>query len=70
MNNVIRKFLWKKINDLSLWSRDPEKSKQKAAVYFNHDHTHTSYQGALMNARSVARGLKASASPLAAYLRK
>ena len=65
VHNISADFLDKKFA-----SSNPEKSKQKAAVYFNHDHTHTSYQGALMNARSVARGLKASASPLAAYLRK
>ena len=65
VHNISADFLDKKFA-----GKDPEKCKQKAAVYFNHDHTHTSYQGALMNARSVARGLKASASPLAAYLRK
>ena len=65
VHNISADFLDKKFA-----GKDPEKCKQKAAVYFNHDHTHTSYQGALMNARSVARGLKASASPLAAYLKK
>ena len=65
IHNISADFLDKKFA-----SRDPEKSKQKAAVYFNHDHTHTSYQGALMNARSLAKGLKAQKSPLADYLRK
>ena len=65
VHNISADFLDKKFA-----SSNPEKSKQKAAVYFNHDHTHTSYQGALMNARSVARGLKAQKSPLADYLRK
>jgi lysophospholipase L1-like esterase len=65
IHNISADFLDKKFA-----SRDPEKSKQKAAVYFNHDHTHTSYQGALMNAKSLAKGLKAQKSPLADYLRK
>ena len=65
IHNISADFLDKK-----LASRDPEKSKQKAAVYFNHDHTHTSYQGALMNAKSLVKGLKAQKSPLADYLRK
>lgn len=65
VHNISADFLDKKFA-----GKDPEKSKQKAAVYFNHDHTHTSYQGALMNAKSLARGLKAQKSPLADYLRK
>ena len=65
IHNISADFLDKKFA-----SRDPEKSKQKAAVYFNHDHTHTSYQGALMNAKSLVKGLKAQKSPLADYLRK
>ena len=47
VHNISADFLDKKFA-----GKDPEKCKQKAAVYFNHDHTHTSYQGALMNARS------------------
>ena len=65
VHNISADFLDKKFA-----SSNPEKSKQKAAVYFNHDHTHTSYQGALMNAKSLAKGLKAQKSPLADYLRK
>ena len=65
IHNISADFLDKKFA-----SKDPEKCKQKAAVYFNHDHTHTSYQGALMNAKSLAKGLKAQKSPLADYLRK
>lgn len=47
-----------------------DKHKAKAAKYFNHDHTHTSKLGAQMNARSVAKGLRAINSPLADYLKK
>ena len=47
-----------------------DKHKAKAAKYFNHDHTHTSKLGAQMNARSVAKGLRAINSPLANYLKK
>jgi 3-dehydroquinate dehydratase len=65
VHNISADFLDKKFA-----SSNPEKSKQKATVYFNHDHTHTSYQGALMNAKSLAKGLKAQKSPLADYLRK
>ena len=46
-----------------------DKHKSKASKYFNHDHTHTSKLGAQMNARSVAKGLKAIHSPLADYLK-
>jgi lysophospholipase L1-like esterase len=65
IHNISADFLDKKFA-----SKDPEKCKQKAAVYFNHDHTHTSYLGAQMNARSLAKGLKLIHSPLAAYLKK
>lgn len=44
-------------------------SKEKAMVYFNHDHTHSSKKGAIMNIRNLAKGLKAIDSPLAAYLK-
>ena len=40
-----------------------------AKAYYNHDHTHTSLQGARLNAQSVARGLRARDSPLARYLK-
>ena len=45
-------------------------SKEKAAKYFKRDHTHTSLLGAETNAKSVAQGLRANGSPLAAYLKK
>lgn len=45
------------------------KSKEKAAPYFNHDHTHSSLRGAQLNAKSIAKGLKANKSPLAKYLK-
>ena len=38
--------------------------KEKAADMFNHDHTHTSLEGALLNCESLAIGLKAIKSPL------
>lgn len=44
--------------------------KKKAAAYFNHDHTHTSLKGARLNAQSVANGLRANGSPVAALLLK
>ena len=64
IHNISADFLDKKFA-----SRNPEKSKQKAAVYFNHDHTHTSYQGALMNVRSLVKGLKAQKSPLYGFIK-
>ncbi len=45
-------------------------SKEKASIYYNHDHTHTSLLGARNNAASLAKGLKRINSPLAEYLRK
>ncbi len=45
-------------------------SKEKAAKYYNHDHTHTSLLGAKANAQSVAKGLRQDKSPLAKYLKK
>lgn len=44
-------------------------SKEKAAKYYNHDHTHTSLLGAKTNAKNVAVGLKKIKSPLAGYLK-
>lgn len=38
--------------------------QEKAKAMFNHDHTHTSLQGARLNAKSVAKGLKQIKSPL------
>jgi lysophospholipase L1-like esterase len=43
--------------------------KEKAAAYFNHDHTHTSLKGAQLNAQSVAKGLKALKHPAARLLK-
>lgn len=43
--------------------------KDKAAAYYNHDHTHTSLLGAQNNAKSVAKGLKKIKSPLAKFLK-
>lgn len=44
--------------------------KNKAAQYFNHDHTHTSLKGAQLNAKSVAKGLRDIGSPVAELLKK
>ena len=38
--------------------------QEKAKAMFNHDHTHTSLEGARLNAKSVAKGLKLIKSPL------
>ncbi len=46
------------------------KSKESAAPYFKQDHTHTSYKGALNNAKLVGKGLKEMKSGLAQYLLK
>ncbi len=43
--------------------------REKAAVYYNHDHTHTSLLGARLNAQSVAKGLKKNKSPLRKLLK-
>ena len=42
--------------------------RDKAAAMYSNDHTHTSLEGARLNARSVAKGLKAIKSPLAKLL--
>ncbi len=65
VHNISADFLDKKFS-----SKDETKSKQKAAKYYNHDHTHTSKLGAQMNARSVAKGLRDIHSELANYLKK
>ena len=44
--------------------------KEKAMKYYKRDHTHTSLLGAKTNAESLAKGLRANKSPLAAYLKK
>ena len=46
-----------------------EKIKAKAGMYFKKDHTHASKAGALLNAESVARGLRQNGSKLAEYLK-
>lgn len=43
--------------------------QEGAKAYYNHDHTHTSLQGAQLNAQSIAKGLRAADSPLAYYLK-
>lgn len=43
--------------------------REATAPYYKNDHTHTSRQGALRNAQSVAEGLKKIGSPLAKYLK-
>ena len=43
--------------------------REGAKEYYNNDHTHTSKKGALLNAQSVAKGLKAIKSQLAKYLK-
>ncbi|MEE1091527.1 MAG: hypothetical protein UHZ01_00405, partial [Prevotella sp.] len=42
--------------------------KNQAWKYFKKDHTHTSIEGARMNAQSFAKGLKQNNSKLAEYL--
>ena len=59
LHNITADFLDKKCG-----------KKEKAMMYFNHDHTHTSLLGAKTNAQSVAKGLRANNSPLAKYLKK
>lgn len=44
-------------------------SKEDAAKYYNHDHTHTSLLGAKLNAAGIAKGLKDINSLLAEYLK-
>lgn len=43
---------------------------EKAAAFYNKDHTHASLKGARMNACSIAEGLKASDCSLKKYLKK
>lgn len=43
--------------------------KNQAWKYFKKDHTHTSIEGARMNAQSFAKGLKENGSELAKYLK-
>ena len=46
-----------------------KKGQEKAAAYYNHDHTHTSLLGAQNNAKSFAKGLKKIKSPLGKFLK-
>ena len=59
LHNITADFLDKKCG-----------KKERAAKYFNHDHTHTSLLGAKTNAQSIAKGLRDNKSPLAKYLKK
>ena len=75
LHNISADFLDKKFAVKKL-SDDKEKAKaqvaaikEKAGVYFKQDHTHASKLGAQMNAQSFAKGLKASGSGLAKYLK-
>lgn len=43
--------------------------REASAEYFKRDHTHTSKKGALLNAQSIAKGLKQNHSKLAKYLK-
>ena len=65
IHNISADFLDKKFA-----GKTPERCKQKASIYFNNDHTHTSLIGAQMNAKSLAKGLKQLHHPLANYLKK
>lgn len=46
-----------------------DKGLREVNTYFNRDHTHTSKKGALLNAQSIAEGLREANSPLADYLK-
>ena len=76
MHNISADFLDKKFAVRRL-SDDKEKAreqiakiKERAGIYFKQDHTHASKLGAQMNAQSFAKGLRASGSELAKYLKK
>jgi len=43
--------------------------QEKAKAMYNHDHTHTSLEGARLNAKGIAKGLKKIHSPLHKYLK-
>lgn len=46
-----------------------EEGLREVNKYYNHDHTHTSLEGAHLNAASIAEGLRASDCPLKDYLK-
>ena len=58
LHNITADFLDKKCG-----------KKEKAMKYYKRDHTHTSLLGAKTNAQSLAKGLRANRSPLAAFLK-
>ena len=51
-------------------AKTPEASRAKAAAYYRHDHTHTSLEGARLNARMFAAGLRQTDCPLKDLLKK
>ena len=46
-----------------------KEGQEKAATYYNHDHTHTSKKGAELNAKMLGKGLKATNSSLTKAIR-
>lgn len=66
-----RKFAVRRLSDDKEKAREQiAKIKERAGIYFKQDHTHASKLGAQMNAQSFAKGLRASGSELAKYLKK
>ena len=51
-------------------AKTPEASKEKAGAYYRHDHTHTSLEGARLNARMFAAGLRQTDCPLKELMKK
>jgi hypothetical protein len=51
-------------------AKTPETSKEKAGAYYQHDHTHTSLEGARLNAKMFATGLRQTDCPLKELLKK
>ncbi len=51
-------------------AKTPEASKEKAGAYYQHDHTHTSLEGARLNAKMFATGLRQTDCPLKELLKK
>ena len=51
-------------------AKSPEASKEKAGAYYQHDHTHTSLEGARLNAKMFAAGLRQTDCPLKELLKK
>ena len=46
-----------------------EMGRDEAQIFYKNDHTHTSKWGAMLNAQSIAKGLRQTNSELAKYLR-